>query len=137
MTWKGSKAQKGPNRVRMKFSCFSGGYTSKSWAQTKFEAKPVEISPFMTERTIGHKNAPCPKSILSDRNWKFGRCQSRDIIQAAVLAKFQIRPISCAKVIGLGIFGPKNGVMPKIHHAKPTSLILLGFFVAVGAPTES
>ena len=49
--------------------------TPESWAQTKFEAKPVEISPFRTERTIGPKNAPCP---LSDRNWKFGQCQSRD-----------------------------------------------------------
>ena len=136
MPRKGSKAQKGPNRVRIKFSCFSD-ILRNHWHRPNFEAKPVEISPFMTERTIGPKNAPCPKPLFSDRNWKFGRCQSRDIIQAAVLAKFQIRPTSCAKVIALGIFGPKNGAMPKIHHATPTSQILLGPFVAVGAPTES
>ena len=137
MTRKGSKPQKGPNRVRMKFSCFRGGDTPKSWAQTKFEAKSVEFSPFRTERTIGPKNAPCPKPLFSDRNWKFTRCQSRDIVQAAELAKFQIRPTACPKVMGLGIFGPKNGAMPKIHYATPTSRILLGSFVAVGAPTES
>ena len=38
---KGSKPQKDRNRSCMKFSCFPGGDTQKSWAQTKFEAKPV------------------------------------------------------------------------------------------------
>ena len=120
----------------MKFSCFSVGDTPKSWAQTKFEAKPVEISPFRTKRTLGPKNAPCPKPIFSDRNWKFRRCQSRDIIQAAELAEFQIRSTSCPKVMGWGISGPKNGATPKIHYATPTSRILLGSFVAVGAPNR-
>ena len=121
----------------MKFSCLLGGDTQKSWAQTIFEAKPVEIYPFRTERTISPKNAPCPKPLFSDRNWKFGQCQSGDIIQAAELAKFQIRPTSCPKVIGLGIFGPKNRAMPQVHYATPTFRILFRTFVAVGAPTES
>ena len=43
------------NRDRIK-----KGDTMKSWAQTKFEAKPVEIAPFRTERTEP-KNGPYPK----------------------------------------------------------------------------
>ena len=36
-----SVPKKGPNRVHTKFSNSPGGDTQKSWAQTKFEAKPV------------------------------------------------------------------------------------------------
>ena len=75
--------QKGSNRARMKFSCFSGGDTLKLWAQTKFEAKPVEIAPFRTKRTVGPQNGPYPKLLFSDGNWKFVRCQSGDIFQTA------------------------------------------------------
>ena len=60
--------RKGSKRARMKFSCFSGGDTLKSWAQTKFEAKPVKIAPFMTERSVGPKNGPYPKPLFSDGN---------------------------------------------------------------------
>ena len=120
MPRKGSKPQKGgPNWVRMKLSYFPSGDTPKSWARTKFEAKLVESSPFRTEQTISPKNAPCPKPLFSDRNWKFGRCRSGDIIQAAKVAKFQIRPTSCPKVMGLGIFGPKNGQCPKSTMPRP------------------
>ena len=45
--------------------------------------------------------------------------------------------LPCPKVMGLGIFGPKNEPLPKIHYAAPTSRILFWAFVAVGAPTES
>ena len=128
--------QKSPNRIHMKFSCFPGGDTPKLWAQTIFEAKPVKISPFRNERTISPKNVP-PKPLFSDKNWKFGRCQSGDIIQAAEHAKFQIRTTSCLKVMGFGIFGPKIGAMPKIHYATPTSRILFRAFVAVWVPTQS
>ena len=51
MPRKGSKPQKGPNRARIKFSCFLAGDTQKSWSQTKFEVKPVKISPFRTAQT--------------------------------------------------------------------------------------
>ena len=137
MPRKWSKPKKGPNRSRMEFSCFPVGDTPKSWAQIKFEAKPVKISPFRTDRTIGPKIAPPPKPLFSDGNWKFGRWQSADIKQAAELAKFQIRPTAGPIVTGLHTFGPKNGAMPKTHYATPISRILFGAFVPVGDPTKS
>ena len=121
----------------MKFSCFIGGDTQKSWAHTEFEAKPVSISPFRTDRTIGPKISLSPKPVFSVGNWKFGRCQSGDIIQAAELAKFKIRPTPGPKVMGIGIFAPKNGAMPEIHYATPISRILLVAMVAMGDPTVS
>ena len=39
--------------------------------------------------------------------------------------------------MGIGIFGPKNGAMPKIHYATHISRILLGCFTAVGDSTVS
>ena len=105
---KGSKLQKGPNRARMKFSCFLGGDTLKSREQTKFEAKPVEISPFRTEGTVGPQNGPYPKHLFSDGNLKFRRCQSGDIFQAAKFARFQIRPIPGSKVMGILLRAPAN-----------------------------
>ena len=90
----------------MEFSSFPGGDTQKSWAQTKFEAKPVKISPFRTARIIGRKIAPPPKSLFPKGNWKFGRWQSADIKQAAELDKFQIRPTPGPIVTGLRTFGP-------------------------------
>ena len=39
--------------------------------------------------------------------------------------------------MGIGIVGPKNGAMPKIHYATPICRILLGSFAAVGDPTVS
>ena len=74
----------------MKFSSSPGGDTPKSWAQTKFEVKPADISQFRTDRAIGSKIAPLPKSLFWDGNWKFGRCQSGDILHIGELAKFQI-----------------------------------------------
>ena len=119
MPRKGSKPQKGPNRTRIKFSCFIGGDIQKSWAQTKFEAKPVKISPFRTDRTIGPKIAPSPKPLFSGGNWKFGRCQSGDIIQAVELVKFKIRPTPGPKVMGIGILVPKMGQCPKSTMPRP------------------
>ena len=137
MSRKGSKPQKGPNRARMKFFCFPDRDTPNSWGQTKFTAKAGEISPYTTKRTIGPKIAPFPKPLFSDGNWKFGKCQSGDIIQAAELAKFQIQLTRGPKAMGLGIFGLKNGAMPKIHYATGTSRILLRAFADVLDPTVS
>ena len=70
----------------MKLSSFAGGDTPKSWAQTKFDAKPVKISQVRTNRTIGPKIAPFPKPLIWDGNWKCGRCQSGDILYIGELA---------------------------------------------------
>ena len=91
----------------------------------------------MADRTIGPKIAPIPKPLFWDGNWKFGRCQSGDILYIGELAKFQILATPGPKVIGLRIFGPKNGPVPKNHYATPLTRILLGAFVAVGDPTKS
>ena len=104
---------------------YKKGDTLKSWAQTKFEAKPVEIAPFRTERTEP-KNGPYPKPLFSHGNWKFGRCQPGDIFQASKLAKFQIKPTPGSKVVGIGSLGPRKGTVHKIHYATPITRILLG-----------
>ena len=38
---KGQYLKRGPNLSHREFYCFPGGDTPISWAQTKFEAKPV------------------------------------------------------------------------------------------------
>ena len=91
----------------------------------------------MADRTIGPKIAPFPKPLFWDGNWKFGRCHSGDILYIGELAKFQILATPGPKGIGLRIFGPKNGPVPKNHYATPLTRILLGAFVAVGDPTKS
>ena len=128
------KSPKGPKSGPYEIFLF---FRWRSWTQTKFEAKPVEIAPFRTDQTVEPKNGPYPKPLFSDGNWKFERCQSGDIFKAAKLAKFQIRPTPGSKVMGIGILGPKKGAVPKIHYFTPITGILLGDFVAVGDPTVS
>ena len=66
-----------------------------------------------TDRTIGPKIAPIPKPLFWDGNWKFGRCQSGDILYIARHAKFQVLVTPGPKVIGFRTFGPKKGPVPK------------------------
>ena len=116
----------------MKFSCFPGGDSPKSWAQTKFEAKPVEISPFSTERTIGAKNSPCPNRYFRTEIGKFRRCQSRDIIQAARACQVSNPTDILSQIYGLGYFGSqKQGKAqnPLCHAHIPN---FIGFFCSCG-----
>ena len=62
---------------------------------------------------------------------------SQEISSRQQVAKLKIRPTPGPKVMGIGIFGPKNGAMPKIHYATPISRILLECFTAVGDSTVS
>ena len=64
-----------------------------------------------TEQSV--QNCPISQTPIWDGNLKFGRCQSGDILYIAKLAKFQIQVTPGSKVIGLRIFGPKNGPVPK------------------------
>ena len=80
---------------------------------------------------------PYHKPLFSDGNWKFGRCQSGDIIQVAKLANFKIRPTPGSKVKRIGILGPTKGTVLKIHYATPITRNLFGAFVAVGEPIVS
>ena len=116
----GSLPQKGPNWLQMELQMehLPSGDTLKSGVQTKFKAKPVEISPFRTERTIGPKNVPCPKPLFSDRKWNFGRCQSGDIIQAAEIALSQS--------YGLGYFWSQKRTIAQnpLCHAHISNFIL-------------
>ena len=55
---KGSVPQKGPNMSNMQFLNFPGGDTQKSRAQSEFEAEPLKIAPFMTDRTFWDPKLP-------------------------------------------------------------------------------
>ena len=138
MPRKGSKPEKGPNRSVWNFPVFQVEIPRNHGHRPNLKRnrfKFLHLAP--TELSVP-KIAPPPKPLFSEGNWKFGRWQSSDIKQAALLAKFQIRPTPGPIVItGLRTFGPKNGAMPKTHYATPISRILLGAFVPVGDPTKS
>ena len=51
---------KGAQLPQIGFSCFSGGDTQKSCVQSKFEAKRLKITPFITDRTFWVQNVPIP-----------------------------------------------------------------------------
>ena len=56
---KGSAPPKrGTNWPQIGFSCFSGGDTQKSWAQSKIEAKRLKIARFRTDRTFWDPKLP-------------------------------------------------------------------------------
>ena len=55
---KGSLPQKGHKLAQIGLSCLSGGYTRKSCVQSKFEAEPLKIAPFMIDRTFWDPKLP-------------------------------------------------------------------------------
>ena len=114
----------------MTFSCFPGGDTPKSWAQTIFEAKPVEISPFRTERTISTKNAPCPKPLFSDRNLE---------IQAMPVRRYHPGSRACQVSNPTDILSQSYGLVYFWSRKRGSAKNPLchAAFVAMGAPTES
>ena len=111
----------------MKFSCFSGGeIPSNHGHRRNLKRNRLKLLHLGPRELSGPKMALIPNPLFSDGNWKFGRCQSEDIFQAAKLAKFQIRPTPASKVMGIGILGPKKGAVPKIHYASPINPNFIG-----------
>ena len=101
----GSKSK----RARMKISCFSGEDTLKSWAETKFEAKPVEIAPFRTERTVGPKSGPYPKPYFRAEIGNLDDASQEISSRQVNLPSFKSDGHSVQKLWASVFWVPKNG----------------------------
>ena len=71
MTQKGSLPQKGHKLPQIGISCLSGGDTQKSCVQSKFEAKRLKITPFITDRTFWEPKCPNSHRPTKGKNLEF------------------------------------------------------------------
>ena len=68
---KGKYPKRGTNWPQKGIFCFAGGYTLKSYAQSKFEAKRLKIAPFMTDRTFWDPKLPHSHYPIMGHNLEF------------------------------------------------------------------
>ena len=116
-------APKRANRAVMKFSCFSGEDTLKSWTQTNLKRNRLKFL------HLGPSELSGPKMLLVPNPY------FRTEIGNSYAASSEIS--SRQQKQSLPIFKPDRHPVGKIHYVTPISRILLGAFVAAGDPTVS